>query len=103
MVKRKIEKCFFCRRQIKGVRYIVRSVCYAACDNLEICPWDLSADLTELIRREIKKIRKISGKKLNDEIAKCWEFSLCGRCAAEYRKNPAAGRRAGWREKKDKR
>jgi len=88
MGKAKIKKCALCGRQIKGERFILRIVCYSAYDGLEIEPWDLRKNFKKLIEEEVKKIKKLSKRKLMEEVAKWWEFSLCKKCASKYRKNP---------------
>jgi len=93
MVKAKTKKCALCSRQIKGERYILRIVCYSAYDGLEIKPWDLRKDFQKLIEDEVKKIEKLPKRKLMEEVAKWWEFTLCKSCAAKYRKNPLGNKK----------
>ena len=88
MVKRKAKKCALCGREIRRNRYILRIICYVAYDGLEIHLEDMSRDFTKMIKEEIRKIKKLSKKRLLDEIAKWWEFLLCPACAEKYRRNP---------------
>ncbi|MCD6412658.1 MAG: hypothetical protein J7L54_00720 [Elusimicrobia bacterium] len=93
MAGRKPKKCAICGKKIKGDGFVLKIVCYVAFDGIEIRPEDLSKDIKKQIRDELKKIRKMSKKRLQDEVAKWWEFSLCQTCAEEYRKNPLRGAR----------
>ncbi len=90
---RKAKKCAICGKKIKGDRFVLKIVCYAAFDGLEIKPEDLSKDIGKQIREEMKKIRKMSKKSLQESVAKWWEFSLCPSCAKKYRRSPLRGLR----------
>jgi dimeric dUTPase (all-alpha-NTP-PPase superfamily) len=91
MVKRKTKKCAICGKKITGDRFVLKIVCYAAFDGLEIRPEDLSRDIKKQIRDELRKIKKLSKKRLQDDIAKWWKFSICPACARKYRRNPLRG------------
>ena len=76
--------CKFCRRRIRGNRYILRIASYAAYDGLEINPQDLRKDFKKQMDSLIRKIRKRDKKSMDDEVCAGFEFTVCKNCRERF-------------------
>lgn len=57
---------------------------YAAYDGLEIEPWDLSRNLEKEVKEAVKKTKGKSARRLEEDVAQCYDFSLCAICRDNF-------------------
>ena len=90
----KYHVCDMCGTRIEREipRYMLKMSVLAAYDRLEISSADMSRDYEEDIRKLVEEMEEMDPKKLEEEVAKHFNFDLCRPCRIKLLSDPLGTR-----------
>ena len=88
MIRYRCDKCGKDLPSGTADRFVVRIEVFAAEGPLEITAEDLEKDHRAEIRRTIEQLSKTPLDEVEDKVYRSFRFDLCGRCHAEYLRDP---------------
>ena len=90
----KYHVCDICGTRIDGeaTRYMLKMSVFAAYERLQINAADISRDYEEDIRKLVEEMEEMDPKRLEEDVAKHFNFDLCRPCQRKILRDPLGTR-----------